>query len=101
MDLSVGLSEETVDFSSAAGLGAQLRRVVSRCADGDIANMSELRMSAHAGTHLDAPSHFVQVRAQALSRSCLPAAAYQILRCAKKPCPYLCAWPFVKQTVQW
>ena len=69
VDLSVGLGEDTVDFSSAAGLGAELRRVVSRRADGDIANMSELRMSAHAGTHLDAPSHFVQVRAQAAAKA--------------------------------
>lgn len=61
MDLTIGLGQGTVDWGSAEGHGPELRRLISRRADGDIANISELRMNAHAGTHLDAPSHFIQV----------------------------------------
>lgn len=71
MDLTVGVGKGTLDWGSADGHGPELRRLISRRADGDIANISELRMNAHTGTHLDAPSHFVEVRNQDMA----PAAA--------------------------
>src|SRR4029079_17600876 len=36
------------------------QRWLERMADGDVADVSEWTLNAHAGTHLDAPSHFVR-----------------------------------------
>ena len=58
----MGLGEGAVDWESAEGLPSTIRRAISRRTDGDIANMSEMQMGVHTGTHLDAPSHFVQAR---------------------------------------
>ena len=64
VDLTMGLVEGAVDFDSKTGLPSSIKKVISRRADGDTANMSEMRMGVHTGTHLDAPSHFVQVCTQ-------------------------------------
>ena len=55
-DISLNLSPETVRWVTSPPLELQERRRMSR---GDQNNSSALNMSAHAGTHLDAPFHFV------------------------------------------
>jgi arylformamidase len=57
LDVSVPLSERTPVFP---GNPATEVRRVSSLDGGDEANLSELRMSAHAGTHIDAPVHFLE-----------------------------------------
>ena len=55
-DISLNLSTETVRWVVAAPLELHERRRISR---GDDVNASALTMSVHAGTHLDAPLHFL------------------------------------------
>jgi arylformamidase len=55
-DISLNLSADTVRWVSSSPFELVERR---RMARGDAANSSALSMSAHAGTHLDAPFHFV------------------------------------------
>ena len=55
-DISLNLSRETVRWVTSPPFELQERRRMSR---GDQNNSSALNMSAHAGTHLDAPFHFV------------------------------------------
>lgn len=57
IDISTPLDEHTPVYS---GDPAFKRTVVASIgADGDGYNLSTLAMSAHAGTHLDAPAHFL------------------------------------------
>jgi arylformamidase len=55
-DISVSLGGESIDFP---GDTPYRRKMVQTLASGDECNLSEITMSAHAGTHLDAPYHFV------------------------------------------
>lgn len=55
-DISLNLSPETVRWVVAPPLEVHERRRIER---GDEANASALTVSVHAGTHLDAPLHFV------------------------------------------
>jgi arylformamidase len=55
-DISLALSPETVRWVSAPPLELHERRRMHR---GDPANASAVTMSAHSGTHVDAPFHFV------------------------------------------
>jgi arylformamidase len=55
-DISLNLSPDTVRWVVAPPLEVHERRRMSR---GDDANASALTVSVHAGTHVDAPSHFV------------------------------------------
>jgi arylformamidase len=55
-DISLNLSSETVRWVSAPPLEFHDRRRMSR---GDSNNTSAVTMSAHSGTHIDAPFHFV------------------------------------------
>lgn len=55
-DISLNLSAETVRWVTSQPLELIERRRMSR---GDANNSSGLTMSAHAGTHVDAPFHFV------------------------------------------
>ena len=55
-DISLNLSVDTVRWMGSSPFELVERR---RMARGDAANSSALSMSAHAGTHLDAPFHFV------------------------------------------
>jgi len=55
-DISLNLSPETVSWVTSLPFEVVERRRMSR---GDPNNSSALKMSAHAGTHLDAPFHFV------------------------------------------
>jgi arylformamidase len=55
-DISLNLSAETVRWVAAPPLELHERRRMSR---GDSANASALTVSVHAGTHVDAPFHFL------------------------------------------
>jgi arylformamidase len=55
-DISLNLSAETVRWVGAPPLELHERRRMSR---GDPANASALTLSVHAGTHVDAPFHFL------------------------------------------
>ena len=55
-DISLNLSAQTVRWIGSAPFELIERR---RMARGDPTNSSGLSMSAHAGTHIDAPFHFV------------------------------------------
>jgi arylformamidase len=55
-DISLNLSTETVRWVAAPPLELHERRRMNR---GDPANASALTMSVHAGTHVDAPFHFL------------------------------------------
>ncbi len=55
-DISLNLSAETVCWVTSPPFELVERRRMSR---GDHNNSSALNMSAHSGTHLDAPFHFV------------------------------------------
>ena len=55
-DISLNLSGDTVRWAAAPPLEFAERRRISR---GDATNASAVTMSVHAGTHVDAPFHFV------------------------------------------
>ena len=55
-DISLNLSTDTVRWVVAPPLEVHERRRMSR---GDAANASALTVSVHAGTHVDAPFHFL------------------------------------------
>jgi arylformamidase len=55
-DISLNLSAQTVRWVAAPPLELHERRRMSR---GDPANASALTVSVHAGTHVDAPFHFL------------------------------------------
>lgn len=55
-DITVRLGEESVDYP---GDTPYSRDLVQTMAEGDLCDLSQLRMSAHSGTHIDAPSHFI------------------------------------------
>src|SRR5262249_42419372 len=55
-DISLSLSEETVRWATSTPFELVARRRMSR---GDANNSSGVAMSLHAGTHLDAPFHFL------------------------------------------
>jgi kynurenine formamidase len=74
----VGLDSKTVVFDSAEGLG-DFRQVEASIDEGDDYNSSELKdISAHTATHVDAPSHFINVR-EAVSWPSSGACAVQIV----------------------
>ena len=56
-DISVTLGEEAIDYP---GDPAYERHVASSLERGDAFELSRLSLSAHCGTHLDAPSHFLR-----------------------------------------
>ncbi len=55
-DISVSLGGESINFP---GDTPYRRKRVHRLERWDDCNLSEITMSAHAGTHMDAPSHFL------------------------------------------
>jgi len=55
-DISVSLGGESIDFP---GDTPYHRKMVQSLENGDACNLSEIAMSAHAGTHMDAPYHFL------------------------------------------
>jgi len=48
------------DVERVVGFPAPEIRLVRRIADGERANVTELRMVCHVGTHVDAPRHFLE-----------------------------------------
>jgi kynurenine formamidase len=60
VDLTATIGPELVVFESKEGLGVDHRYQSSSQANGDPANVSELRFGAHTGTHVDAPRHFAR-----------------------------------------
>ena len=56
-DISVPVSEETPVYSGDPGIEIVAHASMER---GDPANVSLLRLGAHTGTHIDAPSHFIE-----------------------------------------
>lgn len=55
IDISVPLDSNLATYPGNTPFGLE---AVKRLSDGDSSNVSTLRMSAHAGTHVDAPRHF-------------------------------------------
>ena len=78
-DISLNLSAETVRWVVAPPLEVHERRRMSR---GDEVNASALTVSVHAGTHLDAPLHFVpdgaSIDALPLERFIGPALVHEV-----------------------
>ncbi|MCG6881125.1 MAG: cyclase family protein [Deltaproteobacteria bacterium] len=56
-DISVSLGGESIDYP---GDTPYQRKMVQTFENGDLCNLSEITMSAHAGTHVDAPKHFFE-----------------------------------------
>lgn len=57
--IDVTLPIKTGQMHYPADTPCTLKRVLS-IADGDKVNLTDLNMSAHTGTHADAPAHFIQ-----------------------------------------
>jgi arylformamidase len=57
-DISVLLGEENIDFA-VPGVNAFSTQPVFRMEDGGPCRLSNLVLHCHAGTHVDAPSHFI------------------------------------------
>ena len=78
-DISLNLSTDTVRWVVAPPLEVHERRRMSR---GDDANASALTVSVHAGTHVDAPFHFLLdgagIDALPLERFIGPALVHQV-----------------------
>lgn len=55
IDISVPLDATLANYPGNTPFGLE---AIKRLARGDSSNVSTLRMSAHAGTHVDAPRHF-------------------------------------------
>jgi len=56
-DISLTISPDLIGWP---GDGAALIERVLKIEDGEIANVTHLSMSAHTGTHIDAPYHFLK-----------------------------------------
>jgi len=56
-DISVPLSPDTPVFPGQERFS---RRILSSMAKGDRADVSQLSMTSHTGTHVDSPSHFIK-----------------------------------------
>ena len=57
IDVSVPLRAEMPTWPGSAGI---LLKPIKRMAEGDLENVSRLDCNVHAGTHVDAPWHFVE-----------------------------------------
>jgi arylformamidase len=57
IDISLPLHDGMVNWPGDAPFE---RRKTLALADGDACNLSEIRCSAHTGTHMDAPLHFIE-----------------------------------------
>ena len=56
-DISVALGSESIDYPDDTPFQRKMVQTLER---GDECNLSEIEMSVHAGTHLDAPGHFIK-----------------------------------------
>ncbi|HEY6056738.1 MAG TPA: cyclase family protein [Candidatus Limnocylindrales bacterium] len=57
LDISVPVGPETPIFEGDPPFRRELAAAISR---GDVCNVSHLDFGAHTGTHVDAPSHFIE-----------------------------------------
>ncbi len=57
IDVSMALSSETLAYPGDTPFSREAIRLMEA---GDKLNLSELKMGAHTGTHVDAPSHFIR-----------------------------------------
>ncbi|GBC60762.1 hypothetical protein DENIS_1721 [Desulfonema ishimotonii] len=55
-DISVALGSQSIDYPGDPPFSARRRCLVS---GGDMFDLSALEMSAHSGTHIDVPAHFI------------------------------------------
>jgi len=55
-DISVLLGEESIDYPQDTPYSRELIWTIQ---DSGICDLSKLVMSAHSGTHIDAPAHFI------------------------------------------
>ena len=55
-DISVRLGDESIDYP---GDTPYYREQIMTIREGGICDLSKLVMSAHAGTHIDTPAHFI------------------------------------------
>ncbi|XP_062194603.1 cyclase-like protein 4 isoform X2 [Phragmites australis] len=60
VDISHYYRDDMPAWESGEGVGEFLRLARSMSNGSDIANFSELRLTAHSGTHVDAPGHVFQ-----------------------------------------
>lgn len=60
IDISHYYRDDMPSWESSEGMGEFLRLARSMRNGSDIANFSELRLTAHSGTHVDAPGHVFQ-----------------------------------------
>jgi kynurenine formamidase len=56
-DISVVLGRESIDYPEDTPYSRELTLSLE---GGDLCDLSRLVMSAHSGTHLDAPAHFIR-----------------------------------------
>ena len=56
-DISVALEEDLPTWPGSPGVLTKLRMSIDR---GDDANVTQLSIDVHSGTHVDAPRHFVE-----------------------------------------
>ena len=56
IDISVPLSDATPAWPDSPGYSSDRLRSLER---GDACNVTVVRMDVHAGTHVDAPAHFL------------------------------------------
>jgi arylformamidase len=57
VDISLPISAELLTYPGNAAVEVE---PVQRIAHGDSANVSELRLGTHSGTHVDPPAHFIE-----------------------------------------
>ena len=53
------IAQEVFGCAVFPGDSSPERKILSRISDGEICNLTELKMCAHNGTHVDAPYHFL------------------------------------------
>ncbi len=56
-DISVSLGEEAIDYPNDT---PYLRELIWTIQDSGVCDLSKLVMSAHSGTHIDTPAHFIE-----------------------------------------
>lgn len=59
LDITHQYREDMPAFDSDDGIGQYLRLCQSM-KNGSLANLSEMKLTVHSGTHVDAPGHFFQ-----------------------------------------
>jgi hypothetical protein len=82
-DISVALGTESIDYPGDTPFSRQLLSAIEK---GDPFDLSRLVMSAHSGTHIDAPAHFIRdgiTADEALDKKCYEIFGDESLTCKK------------------